>query len=286
MLQGLKADGPDRPFVKACIDYLREKLLGGGATSRVGVGGGSSSVNVLSVDAAAVFFRILLQSELPELLTEAVSSLYTQCVQAKPKLQALFSPASSEPARGAGAGAAPPAPAAGGAQEPPPAEPEVANPSPPPSLAAAEMPVAAAAAPAPVSMPVPATAAVQPAAQPAPPAGANPASQSALATMTGVEGVQFSAEVEEEANSYFQRIYNDAATIEDIIAMLKRFQASSIVHEQQVRSSFPCTRTHNTASTPPSSPTAPLARAKILRARRMRMLVEAMTTVLSCPEHR
>lgn len=181
--ESLKADSADRPFVTACIEYLREKLLGGGVTR----GAGSASVSVLSVDAAASFFRSLRQADLPELLARQVASLYTECVQAKPKLQALF----SEPD---GMAASPIDPSS---------EPEAI-----PVESAVSTPETVIPAPAvapPTSIPVP---------EPTPNA-ARMSSSEPIASTTGASEMQFSAEVEEEANSYFQKIYNDAISIEE-----------------------------------------------------------------------
>eukprot|EP00964_Phaeocystis_antarctica_P094743 scaffold61385_cov63-Phaeocystis_antarctica.AAC.1 len=77
----LRSDTAEYDFVRACLGYLREKLLGAQASSRL-TSGSASSVNVLSVEAAAIFFRFLHQSNaLPAALSEELSQLYAQCVQ-------------------------------------------------------------------------------------------------------------------------------------------------------------------------------------------------------------
>ncbi|KAL1530185.1 hypothetical protein AB1Y20_001101 [Prymnesium parvum] len=204
--QALKADGPDRHFVTACIDYLREKLLGGATR-----GGGSASVSVLSVDAAAVFFRIISQSDLPELLAREVSELYAQCVLAKPKLQALFSPSAADAAK--------PALSQSAAVTAAEAESESSPAETPSSVAETA-----------VSAPL----MTQQSSSEGPMSATPATATESVASATGAADMQFSAEVEEEANSYFQKIYNDAISIDKVVAMLKRFQASSSTHEHQV----------------------------------------------------
>ena len=88
-------------FASALCEYIREKLLGDKAAkgSGVGMGSGSSSstVNVLSAEYAAVFFRVLTHASLPGGLGDEVSALFKQCAQAKPKLQTLFNPDAPKP---------------------------------------------------------------------------------------------------------------------------------------------------------------------------------------------
>ena len=55
-----------------------------------------------------------------------------------------------------------------------------------------------------------------------------------LPGMPGGQEIHFAPGIEEEANSYFQRIYTGASSIDEVIALLKRFQASSKPREQQV----------------------------------------------------
>ena len=215
-------------FVNATMSYLRDKMLGSGST-RVSTTG-RDSVNVLSMDAAAGFFRGLMGAQLPPSLMEDLGALYRQCVAAKPKLQNLFVP-----------GDAPKAVAA--SHEAVAADVEVA---------AADA-AAAAAAVAVVSAPSPAPA-------PGLPGGATSRGGSNLDTtgdptgaatagfgafggtvgpaplpgMPGGQEIHFAHGIEEEANSYFQKIYTGASTIDDVITMLKRFQMSSDSREQQV----------------------------------------------------
>ncbi|CAM6118665.1 unnamed protein product [Calypogeia fissa] len=44
----------------------------------------------------------------------------------------------------------------------------------------------------------------------------------------------FAADIEEEANSYFQKIYVGQLTIEDVVGMLERFNESSVQREQEI----------------------------------------------------
>ena len=53
--------------------------------------------------------------------------------------------------------------------------------------------------------------------------------------MPGGQEIQFAAGIEEEANSYFQRIYTGASSIDEVTSLLKRFQSSGNLREQQVR---------------------------------------------------
>lgn len=48
------------------------------------------------------------------------------------------------------------------------------------------------------------------------------------------QGQQFASDVEEEANSYFQKIYSEAKPIEEVVAMLQRFKSSSAQRDQEV----------------------------------------------------
>ena len=217
----LRSDTAEYDFVRACLGYLREKLLGAQASSRL-TSGSASSVNVLSVEAAAIFFRFLHQSNaLPAALSEELSQLYAQCVQVKPKLQQHYN------------AMAPAAPAADAAPAPAAAAPAAA-PVAAPAPAAAPTPAAPPAEVSPMMGRVEAggNAASMPAAEAAPAGGAGGAT---LPGMPGGQEVQFGPEIEEEANSYFQRLYTGVTSIDEVIGMLKGFQLpSSAAREQQV----------------------------------------------------
>ena len=167
---------------------------------------------MLSVEAAAIFFRSLHQSNaLPAALSEELSQLYAQCVQVKPKLQQHYN------------AMAPTAPAAAA-----------------PVAAPAGAPAPAAAAPAAETPAAGGSAASMPAAEAAgggAPAGGG-AAGAAGTTLPGMPGgpeVQFGPEIEEEANSYFQRLYTGVTSIDEVISMLKGFQLPSAApREQQV----------------------------------------------------
>ena len=201
----LQSDG-EHAFVKACIHYLREKLLGT-AGGPLMCSASAANVNVLSIDAAAVFFRILQSAELPETLAEELGHLYDQCVQAKPKLQTLYGGVSRQPTKNGMA-----APAAAEPNLNAPAEPEpVAAPAPPPLSAPAGAPAAGA---------------VE--------RGAVSGQAGVLPGMPGGESMQFPQDIEEEANSYFQKIYTDTTSIDEVVEVLKRFQKSESPREQSI----------------------------------------------------
>lgn len=44
----------------------------------------------------------------------------------------------------------------------------------------------------------------------------------------------FSTDIEEEANSYFQKIYSEQKPIEEVVQMLKQFKVSPSTREQEV----------------------------------------------------
>jgi len=44
----------------------------------------------------------------------------------------------------------------------------------------------------------------------------------------------FATDIEEEANSYFQKIYGQQTSIEEMVAMLKRFKSSTVQREQEI----------------------------------------------------
>ena len=111
----IKVSIPTNAFVKACNDYLREKILKKQKAS-------DASVNVLSVEASAIFFRCLHGADgLPAALTEEISQLYIACVQVKPKLHALYNALGggdpSPPAASAPAPSPAPAPAPAPAED-------------------------------------------------------------------------------------------------------------------------------------------------------------------------
>ena len=218
-------------FAHALIAYIKEKLLNGAAPgSRVGMGSGSSSstVNVLSAEYAAVFFRALTASPLPPPLGEEVANLYKACAQAKPKLQTLFNPDAPKPPVGAMGGSTV------GVVD---STDDVSDLTDPAGNAAA---IAAAAVGGPGDQLVP----------PASPglgssdgaagiaagfgAGTGAGGPAPLPGMPGGQDIHFAAGIEEEANSYFQRIYTGSSTIDEVITMLRRFQLSSNPREQQV----------------------------------------------------
>jgi len=221
----LRSDTAEYDFVRACLGYLREKLLGAQASSRL-TSGSASSVNVLSVEAAAIFFRFLHQSNaLPAALSEELSQLYAQCVQVKPKLQQHYN------------AMAPAAPAADAEAAPPAAAP-VAAPAPAAAPAAAAPPVETGMSPMMGRVEAGGNVASMPASEAAggaPAGGAGGAGGATLPGMPGGQEVQFGPEVEEEANSYFQRLYTGVTSIDEVIGMLKGFQLpSSAAREQQV----------------------------------------------------
>ena len=125
----------------------------------------------------------------------------------------------------------------------------------------------AASAPAPSPAPAPAPAPAEDAASVAAgvPGGVT------LPGMPGGQEVQFASDIEEEANSHFQKIYSGATSIADVTTMLRTFQASSVAREQQV---YACMVRHVTrtqqraaAAPPPPSPsslTLPLPRSPSL----------------------
>ena len=260
------SDTPDA-FAAATMHYLREQLVSGG------VGGGSSSrlpslgstggpaVSTLTADAAAAFFRGLFSVPLPSHTTAELNGLYRQCVQAKPKLQTLFNPAALPVEGGAvPEGTAAPAEEASAVADP--SDAAAVAPAAAPTAAPTAAPAAAPAAPPPTAPPAAATGmgvaalasseGAQPPSSPllAPPAGDTAAAASLagvgggsgtagsmaalLPGMPGGQEVHFAPNIEEEANSYFQRIYTGASSIDDVIAMLKVFQSSSARREQEV----------------------------------------------------
>ena len=224
----LRSDTAEYDFVRACLGYLREKLLGAQASSRL-TSGSASSVNVLSVEAAAIFFRFLHQSNaLPAALSEELSQLYAQCVQVKPKLQQHYN------------AMAPAAPAADAAAAPAAAAPAVAPVAAPagaaaPTTAAPPTEVPTGMSPMMGRVEAGGNAASMPASEAAGGAPAGGASGATLPGMPGGQEVQFGPEIEEEANSYFQRLYTGVTSIDEVIGMLKGFQLpSSAAREQQV----------------------------------------------------
>lgn len=186
----LAADAASRSssFASACLAYIREKLLAPvGAASRISLGGGAN-VNVLSADAAAAIFRALFAAPLPAAISTELSQLFKLCVSAKPKLQGLCN-----------LDAFPKAPvvlpAAAAAAPPPPlsAEQLMAPASPVIDGDAGSSPLGAAGAIGCLGV-----------------ANAGPAP---LPGMPGGAEIAFASGIEEEANSYFQRIYTVCANL-------------------------------------------------------------------------
>jgi CCR4-NOT transcription complex subunit 1 len=213
----------EHAFVHACISYLREKLLTGSSTN-LARATSATNLNVLSVDAAATFFRILTAANLPPPLAAELSELYVQSVKAKPKLQGLFGgPASAPAANGKPAAvlglvAGVPASVADAAAVP--------DSSP---VLASEPPLVLGTGPScTLSLPV-GLGGSEPVALPGAPAAPPPSasmSGAPLPGMPGGEAMAFPPDIEEVANSYFQKIYSDAASIDDIIVVLRQFQAA------------------------------------------------------------
>ena len=224
------AAGSGHAFASAALAYIRDKLLSGNS-SRVGIGGGSSTVNALSAEHAATLFRELGASPLPSPLCEELRALYKLCVQAKPKLRTLFNPevaASAEPGQTMLHDVAFQVPGtvpdmndrAGGTSV-----------TPSVGTCGAELMLPTAS---PLNAPVTCGCGVA--------SALSAASLSAFCGASGLPGmpggqdIHFAAGIEEEANSYFQRIYTGASSIDDVVALLKRFQASGNPREQQVSS--------------------------------------------------
>jgi CCR4-NOT transcription complex subunit 1 len=58
--------------------------------------------------------------------------------------------------------------------------------------------------------------------------------EAASAGGSGMPQAAFPQDVEDEANSYFQKIYSDSMPVEDVVGMLKAFKNSSNVRQQEV----------------------------------------------------
>jgi len=209
----------EHAFVRACASYLGDKMLVSSSTN-LARAASATSLNVLSVDAAATFFRILTAAPLPPPLAAELADLYAQCVKAKPKLQALFA--------GPSAAAAPPP-----AENKPPGIGLVGGAA--PAAAAVDKGAGAGAADALglSSLPLPVGLGAEAAPVASAPASSAPTSGAPLPGMPGGEAMSFPPDIEEVANSYFQKIYSDAASIDDIIAVLKQFQAAPAQSREQ-----------------------------------------------------
>ena len=165
---------------------------------------------------------MLFRAGLPARLSAEVTSVYRLCVQAKPKLQTLFNPdAVPKPAADGGGGGTADAASPKAADEQGRATHSPGAGGPAGSGTAADCGDASASGAA-ASVGAVGLGALG-SAGPAP-----------LPGMPGGQEITFGAGIEEEANSYFQRIYTGAASIEDIVSLLKGFQASSSQKEQQV----------------------------------------------------
>ena len=215
----------DHAFVNACFGYLREKLLGGSPAGARALGGrDAGAVSALSVESAAIFFKCLHQGSLPAPLADELSKLYAQCVQVKPKLQQHYNamqPPAEEPAAPAAAPAVPASPAGVAAS---------------PGAGAAATPTGSMSPMVTPSSPMAAAvgATTSPPAMPGGEVGAGMAGGVMLPGMPGGQEVQFGQEIEEEANSYFQKLYTGVVSIDELIGMLKGFQHSAVQREQQV----------------------------------------------------
>ena len=237
MLRAEASAGDRHVFANAVLAYIREKLIsssggGGGSAARVGLGPGPGTVNALSVEHAATLFRALASAELPALLHDEAGFLFKSCVQAKPKLQTLFNPELGALSKaddvatgsscstgtgtaamdtvlvGAGASIGGSAGAASDATVLMSAAPSCVTSAPGPEGSVTATPNAASLAA--LSGPAP------------------------LPGMPGGQEIHFAPGIEEEANSYFQRIYTGASSIDEVTLLLKRFQNSGNAREQQV----------------------------------------------------
>ena len=60
-----------------------------------------------------------------------------------------------------------------------------------------------------------------------------------LPGMPGAQSVEFAPDVSEEASAYLEQLHSGAASVDEVVATLKRFQPSDVPREQQVRRRVP-----------------------------------------------